>query len=266
MSAIHKFTQTLSGAQIDIKLQSLHASQNVHHRSSRAGQLGTMTGWQDIKYETGEEGEKTSLERQFKVYSMTAARGQFVRQFTSAYEACAFFFPPQGRKLHFFLKGTCRQCVKNKDNLTGTKCCPIRLRSLLGSREEPPPAGACTTGGVGCNWSEVCVWQPCLDMTAGWGAAGSYLHPSAINTQATNASEALLRQKTRLGEPLFNRDWREGIEMSAHLYLHTFLLIFLAKPFARSIRRDKMWHETVCTNALRVLALAKLNERFALVL
>lgn len=89
---------------------------------------------------------------------MTAARGQFVRQFTSAYEACAFFFfPPQGRKLHFFLKGTCRQCVKNKNNSTGTKCCPSRLRSLLGSREEPPPAGACTTGGVGCNWSEVCV-------------------------------------------------------------------------------------------------------------
>lgn len=155
-----------------------------------------------------------------------------MRQFTSAYEACVFFFffPRKDESSIFFLKGTCRQCIQNKNNFTGTKCCPIRLRSLLGSREEPPPAGACTTGGVGCNWSEVCVcvWQPCLDMTAGWGAAGSYLHPSAINTQATNASEALLRQKTRLGEPLFNRDWREGIEMSAHLYLFTHIFANLS--------------------------------------
>lgn len=95
--------------------------------------------------------------------------------------------------------------MRTKQKLHRNKMLPQPIEKPVGQQQGRAPtcrlALVLHTGGVGCNWSEVCVWQPC----SGWDAAGSYVHPLAINTQATNASEALLR----LGEPT-EIDEREG--------------------------------------------------------
>lgn len=54
MSAIHKSTQTVPGAQVDIKLVTSHFTKCTPREQAGARNgRGTMTGWQDVKYEAG---------------------------------------------------------------------------------------------------------------------------------------------------------------------------------------------------------------------